>query len=284
MGTQEPVDVAVGDVDRPGFPLLEDLSGAPYHLAARQLVHEVHCPLGGIPDIVDIDALLEPERCLGPDPQSPGGSPDGVRIEIGGFEGHVSRRVRDLRVLSAHDARDRHGPRAVADEDISGLYGPVDAVEGAERRGPPGYLHLYPRLAEALEIKGMERLTKFKHDVVGYVHYIIDGPHTASRDPSSHPERRRGDGYPLDELEDVTGTGRRVPYVKRYFVFHGAPGAGPELKTGQLRLLPQYAGNLPCDPEDAQAIAAVRRDADVEYYVVRNRVVGKDTPGCDLIG
>jgi len=88
------------------------------YFAPGELRNERGGPVERLCDALGIDAPFEPVGRFGFEPGFPGCFPYRIGAEAGAFEEDVRRPLAHLGVRPAHDARERNGPFAVADEKV----------------------------------------------------------------------------------------------------------------------------------------------------------------------
>ena len=121
---------------------------------------------------------------------------------MGGLQEDLGRGVRDLGVAATHDPGDRLRLRlGVADQQVLGVQGTLDAVERADLLVRPGAPHDDPPAREPVEVERMERLVPLQEHIVRDVDHVADRAHARLHEALLHPPRRRADGHRADRDE-----------------------------------------------------------------------------------
>ncbi len=183
----------------------------------------------------------------------------------------------DLGVEAAHDTGDGLGTGLVGDDDVVGVEGASDVVEG---------LQLLPRLrgahgdgpVETVAVPGVQRLAEFQHHVVGDVDGQRDRSHPALVQTTHHPQRggRLGvetGGAAQHETVGEPGVGdlRGV----------AGPGGLDDLDLGGVvEVDPVQGGDVTGHAAHRQRVAAVGGDRDVEDVLAQFERL--DRVGADL--
>ena len=270
---RQPGHLGGGEVDRRDGPDVRQVGGLPCAASAvfdEQVDHPLRCHGGQL----GVHAALEALRGLAGQLVAAGGPGDGDRVEVGGFDEHVDRRLGDLGVRAAHDAGDPQDAlgAAVGDEQILGVQGAFDAVEGRVPLPRPSAAD-DDRPAQPAEVVGVQRLAEIEHDVVRRVHGQGDRPHPRGGQAVAQPLRalrRRVD--PPDDAGDETVAAdvavdrRAVSHLDGEAVGHGRRDRSVEalrqagVGEGRAGRMMVFAG----DPAHGEAVAAIRRDVDLQ--------------------
>ena len=192
-GRQLRVGIRVGGQGRPG-----------------QLEHERGRQVRGRLGEVRIDALLPAVRALGAKTEPLAGREEAVRLEVRRLEQHRLGRFADLRLLSAHDPRERHRAIGVGDHQVGRHELAVDAVEGAEPLSGVGTPYDDAPAAERRVVERVQRVAEREHHVVRDVDDIRDRAHAGREQARLQPHRRRGDADVLEEASDVAASAQIV--------------------------------------------------------------------------
>ncbi len=196
-----------------------------------------------------------------------------------------------LTVLTAHDTGQRQDAGAVVgDEQVLGVQGPVDVVEGGEPL-PRARAADHDGAVEGGQVEGVQRLTERQHDVVGDVHGQPDRAHPGLGEPPRHP--LRGGPGEVDTAHDPreVAVAARHPLERRIV---GEADGIPLFLTlvhGQRRRVgvgrAGGVGVLPRDAADREAVATVGGDVDLDRLAVQaehpDEVVTRGEPGDDRL-
>ena len=133
------------------------------------------------------------------------------------------------------------------------------------------------RLAEALEVEGVERLAELEHHEVGHVDDVVDGADPGGAQAPLHPSRRRSDSDVLDDPHGETRTPARVldpdadPVLDRRH-------RGERLGYGGRRFgqrLAEGRGQLAGEADVTEAVGTVGGDLDLEHRVEVEHLAGR---------
>ena len=182
--------------------------------------NELSEPLDRPLDDPRIGALREASSSLGPQRQATTRPGDGDRVEGGGFEEDIGRRIADLRGCPSHDSGDSdHRVLGVADHAINpgvseALAGnperSLDSIEGGERFAYCCLTNPKSGARDSCEVIGVSRLAKLEHHVVRCVDDVVDGSHASERQSASDPLWR---GPHLDPTQDRNAQTRAQPRI-----------------------------------------------------------------------
>ena len=212
---------------------------------------------------VGADALLEAQGGLAAQLQLRRGAADGAGVEVGDLEEDRLRRLRDLAVAAAHDARDRNRTLAVADHEHVGVEVALDAVQRGQGLAGAGAAGADLGAADEVVVEGVKGLARLEHDVVGHVDDVVDGAHAGADEALLHPGRG---GAELDALDDAGG---EAPAEVGRLDGDGDELAGLAVRLGMRAIglaqgLSGDGGDLAGEAEDAEQVRAVRPGRDVE--------------------
>ena len=143
--------------------------------------------------------------------------------------------------------------------------GPVQGDEGLAGDRPPDP---YLVTGQAVEVKGVERLVHFEHDVVGHVHQVVDGPLTGRKKPVPEPPGRGSRAHPAHQAGRVSGAEVRVEDGHLGQLVHG-PALFRVAHLGEPQLGAQEGGDLPGQADEAGAVAPVGGQIDLQDMVVK---------------
>ena len=157
--------------------------------AAAVLDEEVDGQLRGSGGHPGVDAALEALRGLGDESVAAGRASDGRRVEVGGFDEHLGRRVVHLGGRATHHAGDGERPfTRVGDQQVLGTQRAFDIVERRQGFARPGATH-HDGAVELGEVVGVQRLPDGEHDVVRHVDCQADRAHPHLGEAPLHPRR-----------------------------------------------------------------------------------------------
>jgi hypothetical protein len=155
---------------------------------------------------VGVDALLPAVRAVRAQRVPFRGSEDADRLEVRRLEQDGRRRLRDFRLLAAHDRGDRHRLLGVGDHQVALVElagGPVergDLLAGARPADDD------PPAAQLVVVERVQRAAERVHDVVRHVDDVRDRPHPGRCQPRLQPRGRGRDRDLPEEPADVAGT------------------------------------------------------------------------------
>ena len=232
---------------------------------------QAHRQLGGRRGDVGVDAPLEPLGRLGRQAVAARRAGHRRRVEVGRLDEHVGRGRAHLGRLAAHDAGDgQRGVAAVDDEQVLGVEGAVDVVEGLQPLPRPRPADA-DRARQGVEVEGVQRLAEQHHHVVGDVDGQADRTHPDLGQALLHP-RRRG-GVHVDPTHDP-GDVAVAPLVavdrRAVGELHGIPAAVGRRDLDVRGVAEAAAGGqrvLARDAAHREAVAAVGRDVDLDHLV-----------------
>jgi hypothetical protein len=198
-----------------------------------------------------------------------------------------SRRARPAIASGAKNATSKNTSRVAADTPESSppmipatARGPpwsaITSVSGSSATSRPSSSDdLFARLrqphddalAQGGEVEAVHRLAELEHHDVGDVHHRVDGAQAGAAQLLPHPQRR--DGVRADAANDAPDEARaglRGAHLDREFVV--ITGARPgEARPAQRQAVDQR--DLARNAQHAEAVAAVRRQVDVDDLVVQ---------------
>ena len=187
-------------------------------------------------------------------------------MKVRNFEQNRVRRLRDLAVPPAHDARDCHRAIAVADHEHVRVEIAVDPVEGGQAFAGASAAGADLGAAYEVVVEGVEGLARLQHHVVGDVNDVVDGAHARPHEALLHPGGR---GAHLDPFNDA---GREAPAEVGGLDGHGdeLAGAAAGLGVGAGWLtqgLARDRGHLAGEAKDAKQVGAVGPRRDIEHDI-----------------
>ena len=238
------------------------------------LDEQVDRPLGGRSGQGRVHTALEALRRLGDEPVPARRPGDGGRVEVGRLDQYVGRRRVHLGGLPAHDPRDgeRH-VAAVGDEQVLGVQGAHDVVEGRQCLPRPGASDL-DGAAQPGDVEGVQRLPQLEHDVVRHVDGERDRPHPHLGQAPLHPGgRRRGRVDAAHDPRDVAVTARAAPERGVVGQPHGIPAVVGPGRADRRRVTEAALGRalgmpvLPGEAAQGEAVTAVGCDVDLDDLV-----------------
>jgi hypothetical protein len=215
---------------------------------------------------VRIDLALEAVRGLGREAEPARGAPHAARVEVRALEQHVGRARGDLGLGAAHHARDRDGALGVRDHQIVGGQRPRGTVQRRELLVRPRAADADPPAAECRPVEGVQRLAELEEHQVRHVDDHVDRAHPGRGEPLGEPRRARPD---RDAAHQPRAVARAAFGVLDLDVHRR--GGGLALLFRLDRRHPQRTAemraHLARDAEDRRAVAAVRRERDLEHVV-----------------
>ncbi len=139
---------------------------------------------------------------------------------------------------------------------------------------PPGVV-----LADLREIKGVERLPEFEHDVVGHVHDVVDRAQPCGFQLFAQPVRAGADLHAPDaagRVERRGGGGLQRDCGSGSGFRNGVGiGTGREHAWRERKRLPKQRRDLPGHADVAQQIGPVRGDLHVEHRFRRVKLADR---------
>ena len=254
--------IAVDDAlrDRAGAHVLQQLAGAIER--ARRVRH--------------VDAALEAARGLRVQAAGARRAADARAVERSGFEHDCRRLLRDLGLEAAHDAREAGRMLGIGDDELRALREARAVVERVEVLALFGEAGRQRVARDLIVVVGVHRLAKLDHDEVRHVDDVVDGADAGTLEALLHPLRRRAD---LDVLDDARA--EAVAEVARLDADGDHVGSLGRivLVAGDgrpLRLVARQHRDLAHEADDAEAVAAVCRELELEHDVVEaEHVLGR---------
>ena len=118
------------------------------------------------------------------------------------------------------------------------------------------------------EVEGVHRLAVLKHDVVGNIHQVVNGPHACVTDTFAHPDGRRSNLNIAHHACGVAAAERRL--------LHDDLRKGVDVPTGlclyyggvEFQGLVEGDGCFARETDHAEAVRAVRSDLELHNVVV----------------
>ena len=215
---------------------------------------------------------LETMGGVGVQPQAARLQGNSLGREPGALEEDVAALFRDAGIQTAHDPGQRHGTAFIGNHQGIANQGDRVTIEHGQLLALHRQAHVN-RLVEAIQVEGVHGLAQLQHHVVADVHHRADGAYAASAQALLHPHRRAC--RPIDVADHAPHVARtmlrRIQMHRKGVIDdrchgrHGRPGQGD----------PVGDGYLPGHPRDPQAIAAVRRQLDVDDDVVEAQMLGQ---------
>jgi hypothetical protein len=216
-----------------------------------------------------VDAAGPALPALGAHAEAAHGPAHAGRGKVRGFQQHAPGGGADLRLLAAHDARQRQRLLAGGDEGVAGLEHPIAAVQGAQHLSGAGAAHDDAPARHQLEVESVQRLALVEQQVVGDVDHRAQRPLAVQVQPPRHPQRRRPGGVqPLDHPGDVHRAAFGVLHLDR----GEARGGRAVLWHGEverLQLGAEHQRGLTGDAAHRQHVAAVGRGFHVQHGVAQ---------------
>ncbi len=240
-------------------------------LPAANGEQQLGCPLDRSHLPGRIDAALEAQRSVRVQPETARPTGDRGWSEEGALEQNGVRRRADRRRLAAHDAGQSDGPARVCDHEH--VFGERDVAAVQERQ--VFVRTREPRLDTAVElgeIVGVQRLAALDHDVVRHVDDRLNRPKPGTSQPLAHPQWSARVGLEPAQHAARESRAARARTERNGEGFGDRGGDGRRIAVPEFHVAPR--GKLARDTDDAEAVAAVRRDVDLEHRVVQTQVVG----------
>ena len=241
--------------------------------AAARLVNEGESAFESVFLRGEVDALFKTSGAVRAQVQCARCAAHAVAREFRGLEDDGGSVGLDAAVLSAHDARDRHGFFRVADGQHGRVERVVLAVEGDDVLPlfRPAHHDLPSRKIAGVE--GVHGLTYLDEDVVGDVHYVVDGtdPHRAQS--AADLFGRREYLHVSDARRHISGAKILVLHRHAYDLVH-ARARGFIADLGLAALRAKCDRHFLCQLVDAVAVGAIRSDGDVQHHVVETECDG----------
>ena len=212
-----------------------------------------------------IDAALIAMRGIGVQAVTARAAGDRQRAEEGTLQQHVLGFVVNAGVLPAEDPA--HCQRFVVVSNDQGIA--VELRFGAikQDQGFALFRHTHHDPAfDTVTVKGVHRLAQLKQHIVGYVNHRVDGADPAAAQFLFHPQRRRR--FDVDAFHRAAQIARarlRGVNLNRQHIVNGGGNRG-DFRRVQRRLVQH--GHVARDADDAQAVGAVRGDADLDGVIV----------------
>ena len=121
-------------------------------------------------------------------------------------------------------------------------------------------------LRQQMVIKGVQRLARFQHHVIGHIHHVADAADADLFQGALQPIRAGGDLHAANHAGRVTRAQLRIFDPHRHQLFDAAAGFG-ELDLRQLQRVAGHGADLARDADDAVQVGPVRRDFQVIDHV-----------------
>lgn len=225
-----------------------------------------------------IQAALEAITGFAGQFQSAGGAADGEGRKGGGFQENVGGAGVHLAVEAPHDAGQGDRFFGVGDDEHVGGQRVLGAVQSGKGFLGMGAADDDAAAGQAMEIKSVQRLAELEHDVVGYVHDVVDAAQADGFQTPDEPVGAGADADALDQAGDVEGTEIRLQDLDAGQAVDGG-GLG---KLGRIRRRRQHAsleggGDLVGQAQVTEAVGAVAGDFHVQHGVAPGqRLLGFD--------
>ncbi len=208
-----------------------------------------------------IHAALEAHGGIGVQTEVPCPAGDRLGREEGTLQQDVDGVFANRRGGAAHDAGEADGSAVVRDDQHILIHLYRAAVQQFEGLSRGTGARLYRTLQQA-EIVAVQRLPVLQQHVIRDIHHGVDGADAAAPQPLLHPQRRARPGvdaayHPADE--PGTALGREHPNGMGVVRGRGHRRHGRvcQRRAGEGRDLTRHA-------EDAEAVATVRRQVDID--------------------
>ena len=165
--------------------------------------------------------LLKPQGRFGPEAQVLSGLPVVIAIEGGRLQKHRHRVRPDFAVGAADDPGEADGVMSVCDHQYLGAKPAFHSVQRDQFFVGFSPAHDDGPVLKLVVIKGVEGLVELQHNVVGYVHHVVDGPISCFGQPVLQPLGRRANLQPLDQAGGVAVAQIRVGHGYGYLAGYG---------------------------------------------------------------
>ena len=233
-----------------------DINDAVDNLAGAQHLNQLTGTIDCIHGHARIQTLLKAAGCLGAHAELLRGNTDGCAVEVRRLkDNHVSG-VRNLGIVTAHDAGNSGRTAAVRDADhvlIQLMHLTVqrfDAFTGS-RAADDNLLILQAGIVER-----MHRLTVFQHDIVCNIDNVVDRTDTGSMQTLAHPCRRRVDFDVFDQTGSIARAEIRCLVGDAQMLVDIA-AAALDNRCMQLELTVKGRRGLTCQTDDTHAVRTV---------------------------
>ena len=201
--------------------------------------------------------------------QGLGGPADGRTVKSRRFQDNGCSFVSHFRNQATHHAAQTNGLFRVRNRDHVGGQGTVLVVQGPEMFA--GFCPADDEgvVFQCIVIVGVHRLAQFHHYVVGYVYYVVDGPHTAGPQFILHPVRG---GHDLNIFQHPVGETaaqfRNLNFVAHHVV-HVAAGRFLHGHVRHAHGLSQNRRRFPGNAGHAEAVLFVGGKINVQHRIVQ---------------
>ena len=245
-----------------------DIDDTVYHIAGIQQFYQFAGAQNSRQTGGRIQPLFIAAGAFGAHSQIPGSDTDRRAEEVGGFKDDGGGILVDTTVLSALDTR--YSRRLFAVTDHQHLRGEctLGALQSENAFALSGIADYDLSVLHVLEVKCMEGLAVFQHYIVGDVHNVVDGTHTAGTQTLPQPTGRWADANIFYHLCHIART--------EFGVFHPNAEVVLDVITAALyfRLMqPQRYiigySSFPGQTGHRQAVGAVGGDFKFHCHVVQ---------------
>ncbi len=233
-------------------------------LPARDLEQQLRGAFDGARLALEIDAALESQRGIGM--HAVGTRPSGhecLRPERR-FEKNIGGFIADCGAQAPHDSGETDGAAVVCNDQRIVVDGNFLFVEQRQLLALPGQPRpngtRYP-----CRVIRVQWLTQFEHDVIGDIDDRRDTAQPGSAQAFQHPQR--GCRRRID-VTDKAARKTRATFGQRNLDGHRVFDAGRHGRNiSRLKRRSGQRRDIPCDAQDAKAIAAVGRQVEIEYRI-----------------
>ncbi len=216
-----------------------------------------------------LESIRRPARQHEP----PRGGPHRERRKLRRFEQDIGGVGGDLGAGVSHHPGQGHGPLRVGNHAHEVGEGVGLVVDGRERLAGKSPPHGDPAAPDSGKIEGVQRLSAFKHHVVGDVDDIVDAGHSHSGQPVNEPLRTRPHPHTLDHPSRVVGTELWLEDLHR----DAGCGRGSGLLRagiGNVERSFKQNGGLASHADVSEAVGAVACHLDLDRRVGAHRPRG----------
>ena len=223
----------------------------------------------------DIGPALEKVGGIRPQVELLGSGANVLRFETRGLDQHIGRTGFNFAVQTAHHTGQGNRLGLVGDQEHLIGQRMLLSIEGDEffpsDRQTDNHRGHVPRLgrAEQAEVKSVQGMAGFQHDVIGYVNHIVNAAHAGLFHGGTQPVRAGGDFHPAQQTGGVPRTKLRLLNA------HSDKFARPlaaQLRSRKIDLwqpqgapgqCTQFAGNA----DDAVPVRTVGGDFQIKHHI-----------------
>ena len=251
-------------------------------LAAAELLDQERGDLGAPIGGVGVEAALEAVAGVGDDAEPAPGRRRADRVEQRDLEEDVGGLLGAARELAAHDAANALDALVVGDHGHLGIERVGLAVERQDLFSVARHAHGQVA-GQLVGVEHVERAAQVEGHQVGDVDQRGDRPEPDGLEPVLQPLRAGAVLHVAEKAADHAGTGGLVGQVAQ--PLDRALEAALDGHRGRaLEGAQAGGGEIAGDAEDAQAVAPVRRDGDLDHRVVEAEDLGEGRADLGVLG